>query len=171
MAVAFINPYGVRGFLFPLSLVTRFQEENVFKESIGEFVSPFALKLSDQFPFYPKLPIDAFRVLAVLALVSLPILFKRRRWDLCLVLLAFFALAAAMVRNMPLLVIAGLPPLVWAFPAAELLQRAGIAPAKKRKILGASLALLCPVLLFLSDFASFPGTGPALRAPAFALSR
>lgn len=50
-----INPYHIEGILFPFDLLTRFRPDNPFSQSIGEFVSPFAVfdRASTQFPFYP----------------------------------------------------------------------------------------------------------------------
>jgi len=84
VAVAFINPYGWKGVAFPFTLATRFQEQNVFSQSIGEFISPFALKFSEQFPFYPRVPIVLFRILAALVVVALVPLFRHRRFSACL---------------------------------------------------------------------------------------
>ena len=61
------HPYGVKGVLFPFSLASRLDANNLFNQSIGEFVSPFSLGLSDHFPFFARLPlVFAFRGLAIL---------------------------------------------------------------------------------------------------------
>lgn len=124
--VTFINPYGWRGMLFPFSLATRLQGENLFGQSIGEFVSPFDLGLTRQFPFHPRLPILCYRILALLAVVAIVPLLRRRRFACVLVLILFLSLSALMIRNVPLLVVAGLPILAWALPASGLLQRLGL---------------------------------------------
>jgi tetratricopeptide (TPR) repeat protein len=149
VAVTVINPYGIRGVVFPFTLATRMQAGNPFGQSIGEFVSPFALKLSDQFPFYPKLPIDCFRVLAVLAILSLPVLFRRKRWDLCLLVIAFFPLAVEMIRNMPLLVITAFPALVWAMPAERVLELSGLRHRWRARAIAGVLALLAVTMVLL----------------------
>ena len=59
--VTVINPYGWRGVLFPFTLATRLQSDNLFGQSIGEFVSPFDLGLTQQFPFHPRLPIYCYQ--------------------------------------------------------------------------------------------------------------
>jgi hypothetical protein len=109
IAATFVNPYGWRAVLFPFTLATRFEGQNLFRESIGEFISPFALQHSEQFPFYPRVPITVFRILTVLALVALVPLLRSRRFFPCLLCVAFLPPAALMIRNMPLLVIAVLP--------------------------------------------------------------
>src|SRR5882672_2389291 len=40
VAITLVNPYGWRGAAFPFTLTTRFQEQNPFSQSIGEFISP-----------------------------------------------------------------------------------------------------------------------------------
>jgi tetratricopeptide (TPR) repeat protein len=119
VAAAFVNPYGWRGVAFPFTLATRLEEENLFARSIGEFVSPFALRISEQFPFYPRAPIFAFRAFVFLSAAALPLLLRRRRFACALLWLAFLPLAARMVRNMPLLVIAALPGTAWGLAAAD----------------------------------------------------
>ncbi|HEY3175255.1 MAG TPA: tetratricopeptide repeat protein [Candidatus Polarisedimenticolia bacterium] len=121
VAVTLVNPYGWRGALFPFTLATRLRGENLFGQSIGEFVSPFDLGLSSQFPFYPRLPIHAFQLLAVLAVVALVPLLRRKRYECALVLIPFWALASMMIRNIPLLVVAGLAPLAWGAPLSGLM--------------------------------------------------
>jgi len=149
VAVGVINPYGLRGLLFPFTLATRMLANNPFARSIGEFASPFWPKIPDAYPFYPRLPILCFQILAVLALLSLPVLFRRRRWDLCLMTLAIFPVAAGMVRNMPLLVITAFPCLVWSFPAEGALQKIGLGGGLGRRLRQAGLAVLTVAILAL----------------------
>lgn len=108
------NPYGLRGVVFPFTLLTRFDRDNPFSSSIGEFVSPLTLGSDPAagFPFYPVTVVWAFRILFVLVLLSLPGLWRRRRFDLLLVTIPFAYLAAKMVRNVPLLAVVALPTLV-----------------------------------------------------------
>jgi tetratricopeptide (TPR) repeat protein len=110
IAICVLNPYGLQGMLFPLTLMTRFDSDNTFARVIGEFFSPFSLSLSKELPYYPLWPIWTFRVFAVVCVLALwPMLKSRRYWPLFL-LLVMMPLAAKMVRNVPLLVIALLPP-------------------------------------------------------------
>jgi hypothetical protein len=121
VAATLINPYGARGMLFPLTLATRLKEENPFAQSIGEFVSPFALRLSSQFPFYPRVPVWSLRALfALAALAAVLSLFpprgsgRRRRPEALLLFAAFAPLAFRMIRNGPILVLASVPFTAWA---------------------------------------------------------
>jgi len=149
-AVAFINPYGLRGVLFPFTLATRLQQENVFAQSIGEFVSPFNLKLSDQFPFYPLVPIFAFRFFFVLSMFALWAAARRKRWWCLLLWLAFAPLAALMIRNMPPLVIACFPATVWGFPAGAILERLHLRERTRRLALAGALAAAAAACVILA---------------------
>ncbi|MEJ5167285.1 MAG: tetratricopeptide repeat protein, partial [Thermoanaerobaculia bacterium] len=116
----FLNTYFIKGVLFPFTLLTRFKAENPFAQSIGEFVSPFILNISESFPFYPKIPIFSFRLLAILSIFSLiPIIIKRLYW-VPFLFLFFFPLSAKMIRNIPLFIIVSLPALVWAIPFSSI---------------------------------------------------
>jgi hypothetical protein len=147
--IALVNPYGLRGVLFPFTLATRMQAGNAFAESIGEFISPFALKISDPFPFYPKLPVFSFRFLAFLAVLSLLVLVRRKRWDLCALVIAFLSLAALMIRNMPLLVIAAFPALVWALPVGRWLEKLDRVRRWRNRVIPAALGMLAVAMLLL----------------------
>jgi hypothetical protein len=127
-----LNPYGLKGVLFPFTLMTRFQKGNPFAESIGEFVSPFVLRLSDAYPFYPHWPVWTFRILALLALLALIPLLKQRKYWAVLLCLAFFPLAGKMIRNIPLLVIVALPAIAWAMPVSGLWRFGGLRHASAR---------------------------------------
>jgi len=109
----FINPYGWKGVIFPLGLLTRFQGGNPFAQSIEELLSPFSPKLSEQYAFFPVWSIYAYRALAGLSLVALRELLRQRVYPAVLLWLVFLPLSASMTRNMPLLVIACLPGMTW----------------------------------------------------------
>jgi hypothetical protein len=138
LAAGLVNPYGLRGLTFPLTLATRLGEENVFGQSIGEFVSPFALRLSEQFPFYPRAPIFSFRVLFVLVVVSLWPLWRQRRFVPLVLALPFLLLSASMLRNVPLLVVTALPGVVWGLGASAPRRRT----ARDRRGLHSLVALV-----------------------------
>lgn len=113
LAVALVNPYGWRGVVFPFTLATRLRAENVFGQSIGEFVSPFALGLSEQFPFYPRLSILSFRVLVLVSVLTLIPLIRQRRHHCVALWIVFVPLSIQMIRNIPVFAVACLPGLVW----------------------------------------------------------
>jgi len=104
-----VNPYGWRGLLFPFTLATRLNAQNAFAQSIGEFVSPFAITATDQFPFVPWAPLAGFWSFAVLSALGVVRAPAGRRLHAWLLWLPFMALAAKMMRNLPLLVVATLP--------------------------------------------------------------
>jgi len=158
VGIVLINPYGWRGAVFPFTLATRMQERNVFSQTIGEFVSPFALGLSDQFPFYPRAPILCFRVFAVLAVVAAIGLIAKRRYSAALLTVPFMILAARMIRNIPLVVIACLPGLAWGLPVEAILRR-------KRAAVRAVLAAATAAAIILGLRVATDGYYIASRRP------
>lgn len=114
VAVALVNPYGWQVLTFPWTLATRMSEANVFSQSIGEFVSPFAWSHNDAFPFRPRLALHAFQLFFVLVVLTLPRLVVQRRWLAALLAPPFLYLSFSMIRNMPLLVVAATPAVAWA---------------------------------------------------------
>jgi len=123
VGICLVNPYGWKGVLFPFTLATRMRAGNVFAQSIGEFVSPFALRLSDQFPFYPKAPIWSFRLYALLCIAAaIALLGRRKLWPLVL-WIAFAPLAVAMIRNIPVAIVATLPGVMQALPVGQMFRR------------------------------------------------
>jgi hypothetical protein len=132
-----VNPYGLRGVLFPFTLLSRFDAANPFQQEIGEFVSPFDRGAFEGQPFYPWIPVWAFRAFAVLAGLAAVVLLVRKRWWSVLLVLVFAWPAVKMIRNTPLLVVAAVPSLAAAWstlPAA----RSGLA----RRVLPVLVALL-----------------------------
>lgn len=109
----FINPYGIRGVLFPLQLLTRFQQGNPFASSIDELLSPLSPSLESRFAFFPVWPIYAYRLLAAGGLFSLFGLWRQRLGSALLLVLVFGPVSALATRNMPILSIACLPGIVW----------------------------------------------------------
>lgn len=143
--VGLINPYGLRGMTFPFTLATRFDKHNVFHESISEFVSPFDLDLSQQNPFYPRLPIFSFRILFILVALSCVMLPKQKRFWSVFLAASFLFLSFKMVRNMPLLVIGSLPGVAWTLSTEGLARRARLSESNRRALrltlLGAAAAV------------------------------
>jgi hypothetical protein len=139
--VAFLNPYGWQAVAFPFSLLTRFGERNPFSQTIGEFVSPFALRILEQFPFYPMLPIWTFRILAVLSLPAAVILFRQRRMWMVLLWLAVFPLSAKMLRNVPLFLVVMLPGMAWTLSFGRTLAWFRV-PARRRNLMAQGLTTL-----------------------------
>jgi len=75
-AVTLLNPYWVRGALFPFELFSRIDGSNPAFASIGEFIRPFS-------GFFPTLAIGAYQVyfyFALLVLASSAVLAARPAW-------------------------------------------------------------------------------------------
>lgn len=136
--IAFVNPYGWRAITFPFTLLTRFGEQNPFAQTIGEFVSPFALRTFARFPFYPELPIWTYRVLAILSVPAALVMARQRRWWMVFLWLAVGSLSIKMVRNVPLFVLGMLPGLVWALPLERGLAWFRMSAPRRRVVVRAS---------------------------------
>src|SRR6185436_13072671 len=113
-------------------------EQNPFAQTIGEFVSPFALRTFAQFPFYPELPIWTYRVLAILSVPAALVMARQRRWWMVFLWLAVGSLSIKMVRNVPLFVLGMLPGLVWALPLERGLAWFRMSAPRRRVVARAS---------------------------------
>jgi hypothetical protein len=111
VVAAFCNPYLHRGVLFPLTLFTRLSKENVFGQTISEFTSPWRLGLSSTQPFYPRLTLWAYYLLAVVVIVGVLLTWRKHRPYTYLLALAFWVLSIQAIRNVPLFVLVALPVL------------------------------------------------------------
>lgn len=145
IAVGPFNPYGWRALVFPLTLATRLDEDNVFGRTIGEFTSPFKLPTSEQLPFQPWPAFLAFYALVALALVALLPLVRRRRWEAIAIVPPFLWLSSTAVRNIPLFAVACLPGIAWALGSRE--RKPGATRfARRRAAAKLALALFTAVL-------------------------
>jgi len=120
------NPYGLKGMMFPFTLITRFQADNPFAETIGEFASPFTSGAFSLFLSSSNWPSWMFRLLLVLLLPCLVILIRRRNYWAALVCAAFLPLELRMVRNTPLLIVTALPLLIWTLPVSRVWRWMGM---------------------------------------------
>ncbi len=103
----FMNPYFVKGMLFPFILLTRFDKDNIFAQSIPEFISPFR----------PGFVVFSACILIVCSVFLIwPYFRKREYWNIFL-LLAFAPLAVKMSRNIPLFVIVSIPLFIGSIPS------------------------------------------------------
>jgi hypothetical protein len=148
VAVTFVNPYGWRGVLFPLTLATRFQRENIFAQSIGEFASPFSLKISD--PFYPMIPMFAFQCFLVLSLLALVAAVRRKRWWCLLLWLAFAPLAVQMMRNIPVFVVSCFPATVWGIQPTTIVERLRLRNRTRQLALAGTISVTAAACVILA---------------------
>jgi tetratricopeptide (TPR) repeat protein len=109
LAVCLVNPYGIRGFLFPLELLTRFDPQNVYNQHIREFMPFFA---------QPRFVIRDYLFLIMLLATPVLMVITRRSQKLHeWVLVALFGfLALGSVRNIPLFFLAAFPILSHSIP-------------------------------------------------------
>jgi tetratricopeptide (TPR) repeat protein len=103
VAVTLINPYFLRGVFFPLTLLTRLNTQNVFGQSISEFVSPWQSGLALPWSTW------AYYLMAGLLLIGLALTWRKRQPREFLLVIIFFILSALAIRNIPLFVLVGMP--------------------------------------------------------------
>ena len=146
LSVTLLNPYGLRGALFPISLFTEISSANAASLSITDLQSP----LSSDFPWFERLPFIALLVFSTLIVL---LLLRKRRANLTALLLwtSFLYLALTAERNTALLAMIVAGPLAGALAEAN---DNGIfpLPALSRRLkglrpLGAGLVLLAMALI------------------------
>ncbi|MBN1880374.1 hypothetical protein JW823_09720 [bacterium] len=104
----FLNPYGIKGLLFPLLLSTRLHGENRFASTIGEFLSPWSLNPLD-FSTGISFLLCAYFLLAVLVPLLLLLTCRQRTLADWLLTGCFGILAAQALRNIPVYILVTLP--------------------------------------------------------------
>lgn len=102
--VCLVNPYFIRGFLFPIELFTRLEGENVFHQHIRELVSLTSL---DTLVFKDIL----FIIYSFLAVFSVILTIRSRKPHEVILLILFLYLAVIAIRNIPLFVVLSFPVL------------------------------------------------------------
>jgi len=100
----FINPYGARGFFFPLELLSRFHPQNIYKQHIQEFATFFS---QPQFVLRDYL----FLLLVAAAVISMATNWRKWRLHEFILLIFFAAMAFSSIRNIPLFVLVAFPVL------------------------------------------------------------
>ncbi len=104
--VSFMNPYFIKGVLFPFYLFTRLQGSNVFKAVITELTSPWSIKALTNMPGAPLYIYYAFSLVSLLLLIFT---WRKRKLHELLIFPAFFYLSYAAVRNIPIFILAVMP--------------------------------------------------------------
>lgn len=105
LAVSFINPYGLKGVMFPFYLFTRLQESNVMNNEISEFTSP--LEVSAENPL--TLFLFSFYALLVLGFISTLLTKEKFKAFQLFIMVVFAWLAFKAIRNIPLFVVVTIP--------------------------------------------------------------
>ncbi|MEO0095207.1 MAG: tetratricopeptide repeat protein [candidate division WOR-3 bacterium] len=100
--VSFINPYHIKGILFPFYLFTRLQNSSVFKDAITEFASP----LSERgFLLTAHSALFIYFLFFGLSFLLLLITRRHRKLHEYLLFISFGYLSCTAVRNIPLFII------------------------------------------------------------------
>jgi hypothetical protein len=106
-AACLLNPYFLKGVVFPFTLLATIGTSNDFKSAIGEFQSPW---FRDQiFYFNPSWAFGAYKVFSVFLLLLLVVTFRRRKIHEFLLAGSFFYLSFISLRNIPLFMLACVP--------------------------------------------------------------
>ncbi|MCK9218677.1 MAG: hypothetical protein M0P47_01320 [Bacteroidales bacterium] len=100
--VCFVNPYGIKGFLFPFDLISRFSSNNIYNQHIQEFTPFFS-----QSRFYLRDYLFFGWVLTTFLFFILT--WKNRKIHEIILLLAFSILAFTSIRNIPLFILVSFP--------------------------------------------------------------
>jgi hypothetical protein len=140
---ALVNPYGLRGALYPIWLAPRLAQGDVFAGHIAELASPLVIAPDPAQPFTTSVQLAAYRVLFALGVLALPLLLRARRLADAALVALFGALSALAVRNVALYAAVALPALA---RSLDLLAARLSAPARAR-VQGALLALVCACAL------------------------
>ncbi len=108
-AASFLNPYGVKGLLFPFYVFTRVTDETTFKQFIGEFAAPWSVRATEAMPYAVTPALRLYMGLSIATALLFLLTLRRRRLAEGLILIAFFYLSFRQVRNVPLFVLVAAP--------------------------------------------------------------
>ena len=97
-----INPYFIKGFVFPLELLTRFDNNNIFKQHISELKSFSSI---NKYLLKDYLFAAFSSITFILTIITL----RKRHLHEFILLIIFFYLAVSSIRNIPLFIIIAIP--------------------------------------------------------------
>ncbi len=141
--ICLVNPYGMRGLLFPFELLTRFQAGNIFHEHIKEFQTLFQLEGWTVKEY-------AALIYLVLSAGSILITVKQRKPHELVLWVVYAILFLLAIRNIPLFVIVTLP--ITGLSVREIIGKLSRnIPSKKRLRLGFlfSMSLLLGMMILI----------------------
>lgn len=101
-SAALLNPYFLKGILFPFYLFTRLQHSSIFKDAITEFVSPFSAR---GFLLTSHSALFIYLLFFIALLILLIFTHRQRKFHEYLLFVAFGYLSSTAVRNIPLFII------------------------------------------------------------------
>jgi len=97
-----INPYFIKGFVFPLELLTRFDNNNIFKQHISELKSFSSI---NKYLLKDYLFVAFSSITFILTIITI----RKRHLHEFILLIIFFYLAVSSIRNIPLFIIIAIP--------------------------------------------------------------
>lgn len=99
-----VNPYFIKGTLFPFYLYTRMDDSNIFKNLLGELKSPLYIGIAGE-PNFPFLNSLFFFVYVALSIGLVLFTIRKRKIYEILIFTAFLILALSAIRNIPIFII------------------------------------------------------------------
>jgi len=135
LLVCFFNPFGIRGFAFPMELLSRFDPRNVYNQHIQEFMPFFARPR-----FVARDYIFLFSL--ALTLVLMILTWRRRRVHEIILIVVFAFLAINSIRNIPLFALVAFP--VLSRSLSELKPRLS-SPLKKTRLIFYIIMIILPI--------------------------
>lgn len=140
MAAGLLNPYFLKGLAFPLVLLTRFQQGNLFKQTISEFSSPWQYWQAQKTHHDLSLPIILMFLLACLGAFLVLATLKRRNFHELILGSAFGWLGFSMVRNIPLFTLVLVPLIASCWPDLSV-------PERWKRLRGKAFPILTTLLI------------------------
>lgn len=134
-----LNPYFLKGLTFPVILLTRFQDGNLYKRTVSEFSSPWSYFRTEGLHHDSNLPVILFFLLLGLCLLSFLLTLRSRKCHEFLLLAAFGWLGFSMVRNIPLFTLVSVPLLASSLKDLALARGWNWVPDKKVPLIMALL--------------------------------
>lgn len=152
LAAGLVNPYFLKGVLFPFTLLTRLQNSNPFKQTIVEFFSPWKYLSTQKFILDYHLQIFVFFLLASAGVLLILLAFKNWKTHEILLFAAFTWLSLSAVRNIPLFALTAVPILSGQFQKIFPGWNGGWVSNNKTALLMASLILLVSIRVFTGAY-------------------
>ena len=107
LALCLANPHFLNGLLFPFSFLSTLGSSDMYRASVQEFQSPWAVHLTAH--AQGRLYLMVYKVFCFFLLIGLLATYRKRKLHEWLLAFFFFALSASALRNIPLLVLASAP--------------------------------------------------------------
>ncbi len=109
MAFCLLNPYFLKGVLFPLDYLVTLGTPNAFKQTIAEFQPSWTFGSDPNMLFLPWVPLFVYKAFSIALFILMAASWRKREVHEWLLVAAFFTLSATALRNIPLFMLVGVP--------------------------------------------------------------